>query len=157
MIYGVARSDNRGVPKCVYQDAVTKKSDLEQARGTLKVAHLKGDEKIPGLIALSYYDSKPFYMLSNACEKAQWVEKERKIWRKDTQTLVTTKFHRLNIIDDHNNNMNNFDVANQFRGAYRFDIFVRMTKWWWSMYFWCFQMLLTNSYVLYKNICSCVI
>jgi hypothetical protein len=44
---------------------------LEQARGTLKVAHLKGDEKIPGLIALSYYDSKPFYMLSNACEKVQ--------------------------------------------------------------------------------------
>jgi hypothetical protein len=53
MIYSVARSDNRGVPKCVYQDAVTKKLDLEQARGALKVAHLKGDEKIPGLIALS--------------------------------------------------------------------------------------------------------
>ena len=151
MIYGVARSDNRGVPKCVHQVAVTKKSDLEQARGTLKVAHLKGDEKIPGLVALSYYDSKPFYMLSNSCEKVQWVEKERKIWRKDTQTLVTTKFYRLNIIDDYNNNMNNVDVADQLRGAYRFDRFVRLTKWWWSMYFWCFQMLLTNSYVLYKK------
>jgi hypothetical protein len=29
--------------------------------------------------------------------------------------------------------------------------FVRITKWWWSMYFWCFQMLLNNSYVLHKK------
>ena len=151
MAYGVARSDNRGVPKCVHQDAVTRKTDLEQVRGTLKVAHLKGDDKIKGLVAISYYDSKPFYMLTNACGKVEWLEKTRKIWRKDTQQLVETKFHRLNIINDYNNNMNNVDVADQLRGAYRFDKFVRLTKWWWSMYFWCFEMLLTNSYIVYKK------
>ena len=151
MAYGVVRSDNRGVPKCVHQDAVTKKSDLEKCRGTLKVAHLRGDDKIKGLVALSYYDSKPFYMLTNACEKVEWLEKTRRIWRKDVQQLVETKFHRLNIIDDYNHNMNNVDVADQLRGAYRFDKFVRFTKWWWSMYFWCFEMLLTNSYILYKK------
>ena len=46
MVYGVVRSDNRGVPKCIVQTAVTKKNELEKVRGTLKVAHLKGDSKI---------------------------------------------------------------------------------------------------------------
>merc|ERR1712156_647031 len=32
-----------------------------------------------------------------------------------------------------------------------FDHWMRKRKWWWSMFFWCFQMLMTNSYVLYKK------
>jgi hypothetical protein len=47
--------------------------------------------------------------------------------------------------------MNNVDVADHLRGAYRFGTFVRITKWWWSMFFWGCQMLLTNSYVVYKK------
>ena len=72
MAYGVVRSDNRGVPKCIEQTTVTRKTELEKVRGTLKVAHLKGDNKITGLIAVSLYDLKPFYMMTNACDKVQW-------------------------------------------------------------------------------------
>ena len=61
------------------------------------------------------------------------------------------KFHCVDIVDEYNNHMNNVDVADQLRGSYRFDIFLCKTKWWWSMFFWCFQMLLTNSYILYKK------
>lgn len=151
MAYGVVRSKNRGVPCCVQQDVVTKKAELEQVRGTLKVAHLKGDDKIKGLICISFYDSKPFYMLSNACESIEWIRKNRSIWRKDEQRMVNTTFLRLNIINEYNINMNNVDIADQLRGSYRFDKFICKTKWWWSMYFWCLQMLMTNAYVLYKK------
>lgn len=120
-------------------------------QGTLKVAHLKGDDKLKGLVVLSYYDSKPFCMLTNACDKVEWLQKTRKIWRKDKQKLVETKFHRHNVIDDYNLNMNNVDVADQLRGAHWFNKFFRLTKWWWSMYFWCFEMLLTNSHIVYKK------
>ena len=41
MKYGVARSDNLGVPRCIEKSAVTKKFELDKVRGTLKVAHLK--------------------------------------------------------------------------------------------------------------------
>ena len=148
MAYGVVRRDNRGVPKYIKQSSVTKKNEIEKVRGTLKVAHLKGDDKIKGLVALSLYDSKPFYMMSNACDKVEWTQKSRKIWRKDTQRLVAMKFHRVNIVDEYNYHMNNVDVADQLQGSYRFYLFLRKTKWWWSMFFWCFQMLLTNSYIL---------
>ena len=52
-------------------------------------------------------------MLKNAYEKVEWIEKSRKIWRKDTQQLVDVMFHLLNIIDDYNFNMNNVDVVDQ--------------------------------------------
>ena len=113
MAYGVVRRDNRGVPKYIKQSSVTKKNEIEKVRGTLKVAHLKGDDKIKGLVALSLYDSKPFYMMSNACDKVEWTQKSRKIWRKDTQRLVAMKFHCINIVDEYNNHMNNVDVADQ--------------------------------------------
>ena len=145
MAYDVAMSDNWGVPKYVEQTAFSKKHEVEKTRGIFKVAHLQDDDNIKGLIALSYYDSKLFYMLKNAYEKVEWIEKSRKIWRKDTQQLVDVMFHLLNIIDDYNFNMNNVDVVDQLWGSYRFDHFVRKTKWWWSMFFWSFQMLLTNS------------
>ena len=101
MSYGVVRSENRGVPKGIEQSAVTKKNGIQRVRGTLKVAHLKGYNKIKGLVALSLYDSNPFYMMSNACDKVEWAQKSRKIWRKDTQRLVAMKFHRVNIVDQY--------------------------------------------------------
>ena len=47
--------------------------------------------------------------------------------------------------------MNNVDIADQLRGFYRIDKWMRKRKWWWSMFFWCFQILLTNSYIVHKN------
>ena len=128
MEYGVARSDNRGVPKFIKQSSVTKKNELEKVRGIPKVANLKGDDKIKGLVALSLYDSKPFYIMSNACDKVEWTQKSRKIWRKDTHRLVAMKFHRFNIVDEYNYHMKNVDVGNQLRGSYRFDLFLCKTK-----------------------------
>ena len=82
MIYGVARSDKRGVPKCVEQQVYSKKENIERACGFLKVAHLKGDSNIDGLIAISLYDTKPFYMLSNASVKVEWKKKKTNVAEK---------------------------------------------------------------------------
>ena len=46
MIYGVVRSSGRGVPNCMMQKEMTRKEEKNRARGTLRVAHLKGDSKI---------------------------------------------------------------------------------------------------------------
>ena len=45
--------------------------------------------------------------------------------------------------------MNSVDRADQLRGVYRWDLFMRKRKWWWSIMFWCMQMLQTNAYVCY--------
>ena len=69
MIHGVVRSEGRGVTKFIFQKEYTTKSGKEKARGALKVALLKGDSKVQGLLALYYYDSKPFSMMKNTIEK----------------------------------------------------------------------------------------
>ena len=47
--------------------------------------------------------------------------------------------------------MNNIDIADQVRGSYRFDHWMRKRKWWWSMFFCCYQVPLTNSFIVYKK------
>ena len=40
-----------------------------------KAAVLAGDSACLGLASLSFYDSKPVYFVSNACEKIYWKKK----------------------------------------------------------------------------------
>ena len=40
-------------------------------------------------------------------------------------------------------------MADQLRGVYRWDTNMRKRKWWWSILFWCMQMLQTNAYIAY--------
>ena len=67
MIHGVCRP-SRGIPNCILQTTVTKKKELLKNRGTVKASVLVGESKYKGLVALSFYDSKPVYFISNACE-----------------------------------------------------------------------------------------
>ena len=124
-MFGVCQQSGRGLPKCVHQKEVTRKDNLEKARGTLKTAQLVGDSKIEGLVSLSLYDLKPFYMMTMACEKVEWTLKNRKLWDKSQLKMVDKPFYRLNIVDEYNTHMNNVDVADQLRGSYRFDHWMR--------------------------------
>ena len=58
---------------------------------------------------------------------------------------------RLNVVDNYNKHMNSVDQADHLRGVYRWDTFMRKRKWWWSILFWCMQMLQTNSYLMYRK------
>ena len=53
----------------------------------------------------------------------------------DTHVTETLKFLRLNQIDTYNNTMGDVDLADQLRGLYRPDVWVRNRKWWWAIFF----------------------
>ena len=61
------------------------------------------------------------------------------------------KFLRLSINDSYNRNMNSVDIADQLRGSYRPDRWMRKMKWWWSMFFWGHGTMLVNAFLCYKR------
>ena len=150
MVHGVTRPSLRGIPPAIKQEEVKRKGDLEAVRHTVKAAVLKGDSVCKDLLAVSIYDTKPVYFLTSATSQLYWMKKERKVYDPKTKTTFKMPFYRLNIIDFYNNNMGNVDLADQLRNVYRYDSsWHRNRKWWWAIWWWAFQLLLTNSYVLY--------
>ena len=69
-------------------------------------------------------------------EKIEWIKKERKVWSKQQKRMVKMEFYRLHCLDTYNYNMNNVDIADQLAAVYRWDHWMRIRKWWWSIMFW---------------------
>ena len=116
MIHGVCRV-GREILQYIVQDVKIKKEDLLKVGGggTMKASVLTGDPSCTNLVAASLYDTKPVYLLSNACDKIEWTKKDKLLWRKDNGKKVNTPFYRLNLIDEYNNGMCNVDQADQLR------------------------------------------
>jgi hypothetical protein len=150
-VHGVTRHHNKGIPKCVEQIAYTTKELILKNRGTLKVARLVGEPRLKDLIAVSYYDVKPFYFMTNSWDEIKWIKKTRQVWSNNLKRMINMPYHRLNLIETYNYNMNNVDIADQLRGVYRWDHWMRKRKWWWSIMFWALQVMITNAFVLYKK------
>ena len=152
LCHGVTRKGGRGIPSCVLQEEVSGKDNLIRARGTVKAVVLEGDPRCPNLIASSVYDTKPVHYLSMISESIKWIVKEKKVFNVDSNEVETVRFLRLNQINDYNNGMGDVDIADQLRGVYRLDTWVRNRKWWWSMLFWSVGVLLTNAYKVYLRV-----
>ena len=135
LCHGVTRRWGRGIPACVLQEEVKNRKEQLKVRGTVKAAILVGDPGCPNLIASSVYDTKPVHYLSMISNSIKWVVKEKKVFNVDTNQVEKLEFLRLNQINDYNNGMGDVDLADQLRGVYRIDRFVRNRKWWWSMLF----------------------
>ena len=84
-------------------------------------------------------------------EKIEWVKKTRRVYNKAKRKVENVGFLRLNVNDEYNNGMGDVDISDQLRNQYRIDIWLRNYKWWYSLFWWGMQVLLTNSYVVYKN------
>ena len=151
LVHGVCRTYGRGFPQIVIQEEVQDEAAQAQVRGTVKGAVLTGDVDCPDLVAVSVYDTKPVHFLSMACKEIKWIQKKRKVYDKATSTMVDNEFLRLNINDDYNFGMGNVNIADQIRGSYRFDKWSRKFKWWHSIYWWGFQVLMVNLYQCYKT------
>ena len=63
-------------------------------------------------------------------------------------------FLRWNLSNDYNYEMNDNDIANQLRLAYRFMRFQRNIKWWWALFLWGYEVSVVNSYISYKRYCE---
>ena len=127
------------------------KNKKQQAlvRGTVKAAVLEGDPECPNLVASSVYDTKPVHFLSMICDSIKWIVKEKSVFNVETGKMETLRFLRLNYINDYNYGMGHVDVSDQLRNNYRFDHWLRNTKWWWSIFYWGLGVMLVNAYVVY--------
>ena len=154
LCHGVTRKGGRGIPPSIIQTEVINREAQTRVRGTVKAAVLEGDPGCPGLTATSIYDTKPVHYLSMVSEKLKWIVKERLVYNVDTGKSEILRFLRMCNIDEYNRTMGNVDIADQLRGSYRFDHWLRNRKWWWSILFWAIGVMLTNAYVMYVTVCD---
>ena len=82
-------------------------------------------------------------------ESIKWEDKSRPVYDRSIGQMSTMEFLRLNINNDHNCVMGGADIADHMRGCYRFDHWLRNYKWWHSILWWIFQVLMVNAYRCY--------
>ena len=82
----------------------------------------------PDLLAALVYDTKPVHVLSMALECVKWNVKQKKVWCEEEKKKAFVKFLCLNMIDEYNHQINLLDIADQLRGVYRPDHWMRMRK-----------------------------
>jgi hypothetical protein len=147
--HGVARTSGRGVPLSIIQREEKNKDRAEKLRGTTMAARLSHSTECPDLLAVSTYDTKPVHILSMTAESVEWDVKERKVWSAAIQKKAMLKYLRLNVIEEYNNHMNSTDIADQLRGNYRPDRWMRQRKWWWAFFIWSIGVSGVNAYKIY--------
>jgi Transposase IS4 len=151
-IAGVTRKSGRGLPACVVQQEVNNKRQQMAVRGTVKAAVLKGDRDCPDLLAVSVYDTKPVHFISMIAENIDWIAKCRLVYDAEAAKMMELNYLRLNMVDDYNMDMGHVDLADQLRGNYRMDKWLRQYKWWWSIWLWAIGVLTVNAYVFYQQV-----
>jgi hypothetical protein len=152
LAHGVARTNGRGLPPIIIQWEEKNVKLAESLRGTTKAARLHNSDKCLDLFAQSVYDTKPAHILSTAEECVEWIVKERQVWSASIQQKAMIKYLCLNVIEDYNQHMNSTDVANQLRGNYWPDQWMRQRKWWWAFFIWGISVAGVNAYKTYEAI-----
>ena len=143
---GVTRGSGRGVPACVKQEEPKGKAAQDAARGTTKLAVLRGDPSSQNLLVSSCYDQKPFYMLSHVAPSVNWVQVSKKVWSNELKKQVEYNFLRWSLSNNYNYEMNDNDIADQYRLVYRCLCFQRNTKWWWAEFLFVWEVTLVNAF-----------
>jgi hypothetical protein len=113
---------------------------------------LEGDPDCPNLVAVSVYDTKPVHFITMVSECIEWVTKSRKVWNAALQALVSMEFLRLNVNDNYNGEMNDVDISDHLRKIYEFNHWLRNKKWWWAIFLYAMEVLLTNAYLVYCSV-----
>ena len=134
-VHGVLRKSGWGCPPCVIQEEKTGKA-AKAARNTVNAAVLRGDSQSSDLVVASFYDQKPFYIISHSCENITWIPLTKKVWSSTLKKTADFTFLRWNLSNEYNYKMNDNDIADQLRLIYRFMRFQRNNKWWWALFLW---------------------
>jgi len=130
LAHGVARTNGRGVPMAIIQKEEKNRDCAEKLRGTTHTARLANFPGCPDILAVSTYDTKSVHILSTVAESVEWITKERKVCDANKNKKSLIKFLRLNFIEDYNMNMNSTNIADQLRGVYQMDHWMRHRKCW---------------------------
>jgi hypothetical protein len=152
LAHGVARTNGRGIPPSIIQQEEKNVKRAETLRGTTKAAQLHYNDACPDLFAVSVYDTKPVHILLTAADCVEWIVKTRKVWDTATQQRAIMKYLCLNVIEDYNHHMNSTDIADQLRGSYWPDRWMRQRKWWWAFFIWGIGVAGVNAYKIYETI-----
>ena len=118
-ISGPTRKSGRGLPRCVLQEEKTSPAEIHAVCGTVKAAVLVGDEEVPDLVAVSYYNQKPVHFLSTICESIKWIECHKEVYCVKTEQVEMMKFLCLNFNNSYNHDMGGVDIADQLCNYYR--------------------------------------
>jgi hypothetical protein len=147
--HGVARTSACRVLTLIIQKEEKNKDQSEKLCGTTKAARLVHLPGCPDVLAVSTYDTKPVHLLSTVAKMVEWIVKEKKVWSATDNIKSLIKFLRLNVIEDYNMHMNSTDIANQLRGVYRPDHWMRNRKWWWAYFIWAIGVAGVNAFKIY--------
>jgi hypothetical protein len=150
LAHGVACTNRRRVPPLIIQKEEKNKDRAEKLRGMTMAAKLHNSDACPDLFVVFVYNTKPVHILSTAADCVEWIVKEKKVWSDRLQKKALMKYLWLNVIDDYNNNMNLTDIADQLRGSYRPDRWMRQCKWWWAFFIWAIGVAGVNAYKIYE-------
>jgi hypothetical protein len=150
LAHGVTRLTGRGVPDGIKQAIELNVKKADALKGTTIAARLAHSKACPNLLAVCVYDNKPVHLLSTVAESVEWIVKKRKVFQREANQMKMMGYLRLNVIDDYNSNMNQVDIADQLRGQYRPDRWMRHKKWWWSIFIWGIGVAGVNAYKIYE-------
>jgi hypothetical protein len=153
LVHRVLRKSSQGCPPCVFQEEKARRA-TDAARGTVKMAVLKGDGQSSHLVAASCYNQKPFYMILSRCKSVMWTPIMKKLWSTSLQRKVNFTFLRWSMSNDYNFQMNDNDIADQLRLVFWIMRFQRNKKWWWALFLRGYEVSLVNSYVSMTRYCE---
>ena len=148
-LHGVTRKSGRVLPSTIMQQELENKAEQEKVRGAVIADEFVGDIKCPSLIAVYVYDSKPVNFISMKYDSIKWEKKSIPVYDRYIGWMGTMKFLRININNDYNYAIGGAYIADQIRGSCRFDCWLRNYKWWHSIFWWVFQVLMVNAYKFY--------
>ena len=149
-ILGNMKPKSRPIPNKVMQSEVKNKKQLKEKQGTVLVAN-----KADITTVLSVYDQKPVYFLTTAHRNIKTQPKVKRFWAPVAKHFTTVSIPRLNLLDDYNKHMHQVDIADQMRLHYRADHkWLRLKKWWWSIFIWALGVVGVNAYLIYCKVCE---
>ena len=150
LIHGVIRKSMRSVSTCVLQEELTGNRE-DAVWGTVKTAVLEGDIKYFQLIITSCYDLKTFYMISYRKPSVTWVALLKIFCSHKEKETVNFNFLRFNMSNKYNFEMNDNNVADEYRLVYRMQRSYRNQKWWWELWLWGMEVSLVNSFMIMRR------
>ena len=130
MIHGVTKNHQEGIPSIIQQTGVQNENLMLHQKGAVKVAVLYGDPDIKKMIAISYYYSKPIYLLSTVVRNVEWIELTRKCFNKEKFLMDEVSFLRTNFVHAYNADMNHADIYDQLGLVYNTALNLHIFKWW---------------------------